>query len=878
MQGLQCLRRNIWMPCRNGVARRQRGFARWPCGGLLLLGLGAAQAQGPRDAPPVVIQGPRAAAETAESKRRAASDIVDSELASELLQLPDQSVADALQRITGVQITRDRGEASAFAVRGLTQVETTLNGREIFTAGAGRQLDLTDVPAELLAGIDVYKTSAADRLDGGLGGTADLRTLRPLDLPRSATVMTARLVHGHLVARSAGQGSLLLSRRTRLGGPGELAVLAHLAVQDRAFREDQKSTGNPVTRTDLLPGTTLVVPNGSSETASAGTRLRQGLALVAQWRPDAATEWLAEFNHVELRTRQDSHQINVTSGSGFVPGSLRLFEGTNDLRNITWTDAPVSVLSFARDTLDRTHQGALGVRHDLGNWRLSADLSHALGSNRLFFSGPFLAGRVAEFQHDLSGRVPGTRIGGTDLLDPTNLRYTGLAYRVRPFRGELTAAQLEARWQPPQGPLRELSLGLRSAERRAQNAPGLIFGDVALSGPSAAESPDPVEANPFAPTLDGRAPGLDNHLVGGLDSARDAAALRALFGVTAPLPGAGNPLGVWQIRERTDAAYLKLAWGQPARGVDGHAGLRVVRTAERVDGSRAAPSSGGVQDLAVASHYTDWLPSAALRWRTGPAWQWRVAASRTIARPNFDQLSPSLSLVANSINPALNVGGAGNPALRPVRARHLDLALESLGDPAAAWSVTGFRKWVDGFIANASQPETWDGAVYQVSRPYNSDPARVQGLELAGLKFFDQLPGAARGLGLRANYTYVDSATPDRRLGGQAPLQNLSRHTLNVVGLFDQGRLGARLAWNWRSSYLSGVTSVVGLGALPVTTRGAGWWDGAVRWRVDPRLTLSLEASNLTRTLRSAYNGVPTRPQSAWVNDRQLALSLGMVL
>jgi len=841
----------------------------------MLMGVSTAQAQDAAVPQTVVVQGVRASAETAESRRRNAADIVDSVVANEIHKLPDLSVADALQRIAGVQVTRDRGEASTFAVRGLTQVLTTLNGREFFTAGTSRVLDLADLPSEMLAGIDLYKTAAADRLDGGIGGSIDLRTRRPLDLAGDATVVSARVVDGHLVGRQSGQGSLLWSRRAQWPGRGEFGLLANLVLQQRWYREDLKNTGNPTQRTDLVPGTTVTVPNGSSETTSVGQRRRQGLSLVGQWRPDAATEWVAELHHAELRTRQDSHQISVTPGSGFVPGSVRLFDGTSDLRSITWTDVPVSVLSFARDTVDRTRQAALGGRHDVGQWRLSGDLSHDRSVNNLFFSGPFFAARAAQFSQDLSGRMPSTQLSGTDLLDPANLRYAGLAYRVRPFLGELTAAQVDARWAAPGAPLQWLSLGWRSAVRRAQDEPGLIFGDLALAGPVA---PGRLEPNPFTPTMDGQAPSLGSTLVGSLADARDLAALRAALGITAPLPQAGSPLGVWHIRERTDAVYLQLQWALPASGLDGQAGLRLVRTAERVDGAQAVPSTAGVAPLSQRSTYVDSLPSASLRWRPNSSWQLRAAASRTITRPNFDQLSPSLSLVANSINPALNVGSAGNPALQPVRARNLDLAVESGAGAARRWSATYFRKWVDGFVTTASQTETWDGAAYQVSRPYNSDPARVQGVELAALTFFDSLPGPARGLGLQANYTYVDSATPDRRLGADVPLQNLSRHGVNLIGLFEREAWRARLAWNGRSRFLSGVTSVVGLGATPVYTRAYGWWDGAVQWRLDPRYTLSLEGTNLLRTLRTAYNGVPTRPQSAWVNDRQWALALGVSL
>lgn len=853
-------------------------------GRLSMLGTGlasavlAAHAQEGLRLDRVVVEGIRASAESAQARKRDAAGIVDAVVAAEIHKLPDLSVGDALQRVTGVQVTRDRGEASAFAVRGLSQVETTLNGREVFTASGGRTLDLADFASEMLAGIDVHKTASAERIEGGLGGSVDLRTRRPFDFAGDATMLSARHAHGDLVRRSAGQATALVTRRMTLPEGGELGVLVNLAFQERTWREDQKATGAPAPRTDLLPGLTVAAPGSTSETVSLGTRRRTGGSALLQWRPAPGWELIGELHAAELRTRQDSHQINASAGSGFVPGSVTLFDGTDDLRKITWTGAPVSILSFARDTLDRTRQFAIGGRHDREDWTWSADLSHTRSRNRLFFSGPFFAAQAAEFHHDLSGNVPSTSLAGTDLLDPANLRYTGLAYRMRPFEGSLAAAQLDGEWLARSGALERVAFGWRRADRRADNVPGLVFGDVSVSGLTAADTPGRVQPSPFGDFLDGRTGSIGGFLIADLGDARDPAALREAFGITAPLPTAGSALGVWRIRERSDAAYLRTDWAAPAAQLDGQLGLRLVHTRSRLDGSRSVPGTGGIAPLRVDTAMTDWLPSATLRQRLDGGWQWRAAASRTITRPNFDQLSPSLTLVRNPVTPSLNQGGAGNPELRPMRSSNVDLALERLAPGTQSFSLTLFHKSVDGFVANASQPETYDGETYLVSRPYNSDPARIRGAELAWQRFFDGLPEAWHGLGLQANYTFVDSVTPDRRLGTDVPLQNLSRHSLNLIGLYEHRPWSARLAWNWRSRFLSGVTSVVGLGALPIYTRPYGWLDGAVRWRLGERLSVSVEAGNLLGTLRRSDYGSATRPQGAWVNDRQWAVGLSVAL
>ena len=838
---------------------------------------------------PVIITGTRASVESAAERKRQSNDIVDAIVAEEINRLPDLSVADSVQRITGVQITRDRGEASVASVRGLIQIETTLNGREVFTAGFGRALDYADLPSDMLAGIDVYKSSAASRIEGGLGGTVDLRTRRPFDFREPTLALSARHLHGDLVDKGAGQFSLLYGNRSAVGA-GEVAALVNVVLQDRAWREDLKGTGNPMRcsasatsgcQLDLVPGEDTVAPSSTSESTSFGRRRRHAASVMLGWRPTAALDLYAEAHYAELRTKQDTLQVNAGpnfgAGSSFDPSSVALFPGTNDVQRITWTNVPVSILSFARDTIDRTRQLAAGGSWSEGDLRLSADLSHTRSLNRLFFSGPTLAGTAARFTHDLSGEVPSTTIEGTNLADPANLRYTSLAYRVRPLRGSLLAGRLDAEWQIDRGALERVAIGWRQARREADNAPNLIFGDVAVPGTVlASDRAGRTVVYPYAPFLDGHGTSIDRYLTDTLADARDPVALRNAFGITTPLPTAGGLLGVWRIRERTDALYAEAGWKVPALALDGLAGLRLVHTRSTLSGNQSVPSSGAIEPLDIDTTTTDWLPSASLRWRSGGPLQLRAAASRTITRPDFNLLSPSITLTPNSVNPQLNQGTAGNPALRPLRATNADLAAEVYMGAGHAASLTLFWKRVDGFIATLSQPEMHDGQQYQITRPYNADTGRIRGAELSYQRFLDFLPGAWRGLGLQANFTFIDSSTYDRVLRANVPMQNLSRRSANLIGLYEYGAWSARLAWNWRSSFPSGTTNVVGLGAFQATTHAYGWLDASLRWRINDRLTWSLDGGNLLGTLRRSYFGVETRPQNAWVNDRQIGTSLSL--
>jgi outer membrane receptor protein involved in Fe transport len=105
------------------------------------------------------------------------------------------------------------------------------------------------------------------------------------------------------------------------------------------------------------------------------------------------------------------------------------------------------------------------------------------------------------------------------------------------------------------------------------------------------------------------------------------------------------------------------------------------------------------------------------------------------------------------------------------------------------------------------------------------------------------------------------------------PLTNLSRNSGNLIGLYELGPVTARVAYNWRGRFSTGTANIVGMGAVNTYTRGYGWLDASLRYRVNPQLTLALEGNNLLATRRVSYYGVETRPQSVWANDVQIGVS-----
>lgn len=137
----------------------------------------------------IIVKGVRASQAKAIDVKRNSANVVDSIVAEDIGKLPDTTITDSLQRVTGVQISREANEGTSLNVRGMPQVLTTLNGEQFLSPKSitGVQADYSDIPAGMISGVDVYKSQSANTLAGGISGVVDLKTLSPSKLPEGWT-------------------------------------------------------------------------------------------------------------------------------------------------------------------------------------------------------------------------------------------------------------------------------------------------------------------------------------------------------------------------------------------------------------------------------------------------------------------------------------------------------------------------------------------------------------------------------------------------------------------------------------------------------------------------------------------------------------------
>lgn len=828
----------------------------------------------------VVVQGQRSSLIKAQDIKRNAEQVVDSIVADDIGKLPDANVAEALQRITGVQISRNRGEGDRVQVRGLQQTQTLLNGRVIFTAGKERGLSFQDVPAELLAGADVYKTPTADLIEGGIGGVIDLRTRRPFDFAGFKLAGSVKGSRAELADKSNAEGSLLLSNRWRTEG-GEFGALLSLSSQKRNYRSDAQELDNPAA---LADGSGTIAPLGQWLAYEFGERDRKAASAALQWRPDARSEYTLDFNHSQLKSKTDvfghyaspfwaNWSASANQGQLWPNGSITTDAQGRFVSGSFW-GASMSTTGSVADEDTRIQQLAL-----TGKWKLSNDLSlrselsHTSSKFERFYQevrlGTFGNDPVG-YRFDLSSTLPSAYSPTAQLDDPGHYWADKLLYFKVKNKGRESAWRLDANKPIAMGFLNKVHAGLRLNSRRADSAEINTIDDIWMF--QLAQVPH-VGLLPYKDLLKDAGNGnIPRQWLTVTDTQwlRDAPAVRGNFGFTVP---SFDPTQTFEFRERSQAFYLSgdLDSSLGSLPLSGNVGLRAVHT--KTERSYVA-STGASSRVDISNSDTDWLPALNLRLELSADLQARLALSRVVTRPNFDQLTPSLSLNVND-----RTGYQGNPELDKLRANQLDTTLEYYLSKSDHVYGAAFYKEVSGFIQTTSSQVTIGGNSYTLSTPSNGRDGRIRGLELGYQGFFSKLPGLLRGLGLQANLTFVDSAAPSPIDGRSAPLEGLSKRSANLVGMYDLGPFSARLAYNWRSDYTAGsrlsFPTNNGVTALtPVVMKGYGMVDAYLSYAISDKLKLALEGNNLGRTVRRSVFSDYGLPRGTYTDDRRFAISL----
>jgi iron complex outermembrane recepter protein len=202
----------------------------------------ADQPRGGEEVETVIVTGVRESLAKGLENKKENTQVIESIVAEDIGKLPDNNVIEALQRVTGVQISdRAGGEANAISIRGLGDITTTWNGRNVFT-GVSRSLALQDIPANLIGQIDVYKTRSASQIETGLAGQIDVRTRRPFDREGLQMSFNARATEQEQRGDINPNLSFLVSN-TWDSGDSRFGALFNVSYSDVRYRDQSITAG-----------------------------------------------------------------------------------------------------------------------------------------------------------------------------------------------------------------------------------------------------------------------------------------------------------------------------------------------------------------------------------------------------------------------------------------------------------------------------------------------------------------------------------------------------------------------------------------------------------------------------------------------------------
>jgi len=842
----------------------------------------------------IIVTGIRGSLRASVDAKRQSDVVADFLSAEDIGQFPDRNVAEALQRVPGIVINREFGEGERVSLRGTAPnlTRTLVDGHAIATAdwfvleqlAATRSFNYLTLPSEIVARLDVFKSPTADLDEGGVGGTINVRTRRPLDLEPFSLSASAEMVYSELRDSLDPQASGLVSWHN---ASGTFGILAGGVYQRRDIRRDGVEVlgyiTNPQAGTALIPsliGSALFVQE----------RERYGGNIALQFHPSDSLEIVA--TGLYSRFGADNFNQNYLAwgsqalGNGGTLTNFTVANGTVVSGRIDSTPGGRAVVFDAIDRLAfaETWAGNLDLTwhpSDRGTFHLMGGYTEAHGDTE---SQPFFEGGApGAFTFDLTGRTPEVTFIGVDPTDPDDLFFDfGSLHQITNTDRELYFFA-DYEHEVELGPVNALRIGAKYTDHdRITRFLATTFGGFViplLTNGCGGAPCTPADFSSGELTPDDF---LDNIASPGTLTSYwqvDRNLLEQIF-FGAPANTRArilNPPENYSINERTYGGYVMARFG--GDNWRGNAGIRVVRTDQTSRGNQIGVPQGpgtvndnafGVfRPIEVDRSYTDILPSMNIAFDLTPQLVLRLAAARVMARPDYTDIVPRVNL-----NPGSLTAAGGDPSVNPFRANQFDASLEWYPDRETLVAGAFYYKDIGSYITDRITQERFPvqtnnpnlsrcnlinaaqnlyDCLFDVNRRANGAGGRNIGFEIQAQR---RIWG---GFGAIVNYTFSDA---DSDSGD--PIPGNSRHSLNVSGYFENDMLSARLSYNYRSSFFITFDR-----AVPLNQAATESLDASLNFRINDNISLTADAINLTNEKIVQFSSVRDRPRAIYDNGRQ---------
>ncbi|MBB5208944.1 TonB-dependent receptor [Chiayiivirga flava] len=835
----------------------------------------------------------RASLERALDKKRESIGQIDAIIAEDIGKFPDLNLAESLQRIPGVSISRDAGEGRNISVRGLGPdfTRVRINGMEALTtaggtdssggANRGRGFDFNVFASDLFNSLTVRKTASADVEEGSLGATVDLDTARPFDYDGFTFVTSAQAGYNDLSEDTDPRGAMLISNTF---ADGRIGALLSVAYTKRNLIEEGHSTvrwdngassggfspDSPFADA-LLPST--FHPRIPRYGILGHEQERLGVTASLQFEPTDTTlitfdGLYADFDATRSEDFLEAISFSRTGANGKPATVVR--DGVVDANgNLVYgVFDNVDVRSESRyDELATTFkQFSLDVEQEMSDtFRLNA----LFGASESELDNPIQTtitldradtdGVIWDYRGD--DRLPLIDYG-FDVTNPANWEFAnGLSeIRLRPqtATNKFETAGFDGEWDFSdalrfKGGVLWKKYTFESTERRRASetaVPGLPDGMtladltrfVSLYG---TDVPAGTDTGWVIPDIDAFNDLLRIYSNEGAFALSDAVASVR-----------GNNRSVI---EESMGLFLQADFEMDlgAIPIAGNIGVRQVETEQTSTGF--ALVAGSPVLTTIERDYDDTLPSLNLTAQITDDFLIRFGAAKVMARPGLGNLTPGVTV--NVSGGARTVNG-GNPALDPFRAKTADLAFEWYYADEALLGIALFYKDIESFVQTSRETRPFSssglpasllegtGATvnddFQFNIPLNTPGGELKGFEASWQTPFTFLP--VDGFGAILNYTWVDSKIQYLTAAGAASLNTdlvgLSKNAYNATLYYENERFGARVSAAYRDDYL---TTVPGRNNNDVEgTKNTLNVDLSASYRLNDNFELTFEGLNLT--------------------------------
>jgi iron complex outermembrane recepter protein len=850
------------------------------------------------DAPPsvgeLVVTGIRASQEASIQTKRNAEAVVDSITAEDVGKFPDKNVAESLQRVPGVVINREFGEGERVSVRGTAPnlTRTLLDGHGLATAdwfildqlSATRSFNYLMLPSEIIGKVNVYKSPTAALEEGGIGALIDVETRRPLDLKSMYVAGSLQANYEERSGKSNPAGSLLFSWKNP---ENTLGVLIAGIYDKREIRRDGVETlGYFNNGTAASP---QLVPSLIGSALFTQERVRKGANIAVQWKPNDQLE----VDLTGLISKFGANNVNAN----FLAWGSNALGGGGTLTNVVMQGDTAVAGHIAStpggraavyDTFDRiadtqARDVDLEVKYHLADdWdlRARAGYTDAFGDTK---SQPFVEfGAPGAFDYDLRGTTPKVHFS-FDPTQPSAMVFDFAANNQINSTDDERYAYLDLTHKVSWGPMKALRFGGKFTDHnRAVDFQATTFGSFFL--PLLATGCGGGVCTP-ASFAGGLTPSnfLENISGPGVLTSFFLADRGKIENILFNQPASveqrvPNYSAIFGIKEKAYAGYVMGEFA--GDGWRGNVGVRVVKTDQTSTGFAqenvllpgfVSDAFGIFKPLSINRSYTDILPSANLSFDLTDQIVLRFAAARTMTRPDYTDIAPTVNLNVGSLS-----GSSGNPNVDPYRANQFDLSLEWYPNHNTIVAGALFYKDIESFItdklvqqtfavetatpnlsrctsaATPAQPNLFN-CLFDISQRTNGGGGHIEGAE-----FTVQAP-IWGGFGVQTNYTYSHAKTQSGD-----PLPGNSENTFNLTGYFENDMLSARLGYTYRSKFFITVDR-----ASPLNQQALKSLDGQLSYNVTDHITLTFDAINITDEKIVQFSGAEFRPRAIYDNGRQ---------